>query len=290
MCIIPKGWRGSTRRGGSPPSMRSPAAVSSWPRTVTATSSNRSLSATPGAITPAAWISTEARSGSRARSTDPTRRRPCFGCNQAKRRIGRSTSMTTSVRWHDAVSTATSSGGRGDRGASTVGPSMVSSWTLASTPAFFVDHQDCQWLGGGHLLCGGVAEVGSGNGPRLAGWPRTARRRHVGDGARGAVPHLLAVRPGRDPQPALGRGARRAIDPARHARRRDQHHPLLRDADLRHHVDDGQPCSTTASSPSVHRPARRRCGRTTWPTPPSCSSRGRTRRIVCRARQRRLGR
>ncbi len=27
-------------------------------------------------------------------------------------------------------------------------------------PAFFVDHQDCQWLDSGHLLCGGVAEVG----------------------------------------------------------------------------------------------------------------------------------
>ena len=26
-------------------------------------------------------------------------------------------------------------------------------------PGFFVDHQDCQWLGSGHLLCGGVAEV-----------------------------------------------------------------------------------------------------------------------------------
>ncbi len=34
-------------------------------------------------------------------------------------------------------------------------------------PAFFVDHQDCQWLGSGHLLCGGVAEVGLASGP---GW------------------------------------------------------------------------------------------------------------------------
>ncbi|MDP9465441.1 MAG: DUF6454 family protein, partial [Actinomycetota bacterium] len=34
-------------------------------------------------------------------------------------------------------------------------------------PAFFVDHQDCQWLGSGHLLCGGVAEVGLSSGP---GW------------------------------------------------------------------------------------------------------------------------
>jgi hypothetical protein len=34
-------------------------------------------------------------------------------------------------------------------------------------PAFFVDHQDCQWLDSGHLLCGGVAEVGLAAGP---GW------------------------------------------------------------------------------------------------------------------------
>ena len=34
-------------------------------------------------------------------------------------------------------------------------------------PGFFVDHQDCQWLETGHLLCGGVAEVGLADGP---GW------------------------------------------------------------------------------------------------------------------------
>lgn len=34
-------------------------------------------------------------------------------------------------------------------------------------PAFFVDHQDCQWLDSGHLLCGGVAEVVLSSGP---GW------------------------------------------------------------------------------------------------------------------------
>ena len=34
-------------------------------------------------------------------------------------------------------------------------------------PGFFVDHQDCQWLDTGHLLCGGVAEVGLSTGP---GW------------------------------------------------------------------------------------------------------------------------
>lgn len=34
-------------------------------------------------------------------------------------------------------------------------------------PAFFIDHQDCQWLDTGHLLCGGVAEVGLSSGP---GW------------------------------------------------------------------------------------------------------------------------
>jgi hypothetical protein len=34
-------------------------------------------------------------------------------------------------------------------------------------PGFFVDHQDCQWLDGGYLLCGGVAEVGLASG---RGW------------------------------------------------------------------------------------------------------------------------
>lgn len=34
-------------------------------------------------------------------------------------------------------------------------------------PSFFVDHQDCQWLDSGHLLCGGVAEVSLAGGP---GW------------------------------------------------------------------------------------------------------------------------
>jgi hypothetical protein len=34
-------------------------------------------------------------------------------------------------------------------------------------PGFFVDHQDCQWLDSGHLLCAGVAEVGLASGP---GW------------------------------------------------------------------------------------------------------------------------
>ena len=34
-------------------------------------------------------------------------------------------------------------------------------------PAFFVDHQDCQWLASGHLLCGGVAEINLSSG---SGW------------------------------------------------------------------------------------------------------------------------
>lgn len=34
-------------------------------------------------------------------------------------------------------------------------------------PGFFVDHQDCQWLDTGHLLCAGVAEVGLADG---RGW------------------------------------------------------------------------------------------------------------------------
>jgi len=34
-------------------------------------------------------------------------------------------------------------------------------------PGCFVDHQDCQWLDSGHLLCGGVAEVTLAGGP---GW------------------------------------------------------------------------------------------------------------------------
>ena len=47
-------------------------------------------------------------------------------------------------------------------------------WSLDGTlvaarenPSFFVDHQDCQWLGEGRLLCSGVAEVGLASG---AGW------------------------------------------------------------------------------------------------------------------------
>ena len=39
--------------------------------------------------------------------------------------------------------------------------------TARVNPGFFVDHQDCQWLDTGHLLCGGVAEVGLACGP---GW------------------------------------------------------------------------------------------------------------------------
>ena len=39
--------------------------------------------------------------------------------------------------------------------------------TATVNPSFFVDHQDCQWLETGHLLCGGVAEVGLVDGP---GW------------------------------------------------------------------------------------------------------------------------
>ncbi len=34
-------------------------------------------------------------------------------------------------------------------------------------PSFFVDHQDCQWLATGHVLCAGVAEVNLAEGP---GW------------------------------------------------------------------------------------------------------------------------
>ena len=39
--------------------------------------------------------------------------------------------------------------------------------TARVNPGFFVDHQDCQWLDSGHLLCGGVAEVALASGP---GW------------------------------------------------------------------------------------------------------------------------
>ena len=49
-------------------------------------------------------------------------------------------------------------------------------------PAFFVDHQDCQWLDSGHLLCGGVAEVALA-GAGLARRTRVARRRRAGDAA-----------------------------------------------------------------------------------------------------------
>jgi hypothetical protein len=47
-------------------------------------------------------------------------------------------------------------------------------WSVAGTllasrqnPSFFVDHQDCQWLGDGRLLCSGVAAVELAAGP---GW------------------------------------------------------------------------------------------------------------------------
>ena len=47
-------------------------------------------------------------------------------------------------------------------------------WSVGGTllaardnPSFFVDHQDCQWLGDGRLLCTGVAEVALAAGP---GW------------------------------------------------------------------------------------------------------------------------
>ncbi len=47
-------------------------------------------------------------------------------------------------------------------------------WTIGGrlqaariNPSFFVDHQDCQWVDGGRLLCSGVAEVGLASGP---GW------------------------------------------------------------------------------------------------------------------------
>lgn len=47
-------------------------------------------------------------------------------------------------------------------------------WTVDGTlvsaetnPGFFVDHQDCQWLESGHLLCGGVSSLPLANGP---GW------------------------------------------------------------------------------------------------------------------------
>lgn len=43
----------------------------------------------------------------------------------------------------------------------TVDGALVSS---AVNPGFFVDHQDCQWLDSGHLLCGGVAAIGLANG------------------------------------------------------------------------------------------------------------------------------
>ena len=36
-----------------------------------------------------------------------------------------------------------------------------------TNPAHFIDHQDCQWLDTGHLLCGGVGEVALADGP---GW------------------------------------------------------------------------------------------------------------------------
>ena len=73
-------------------------------------------------------------------------------------------------------------------------------------PAFFVDHQDCQWLDSGHLLCGGVAEVGLSSGPGWLGGLGLLDVDDLVDATRGAVPGLLVViGSGGDAQPAVVR-------------------------------------------------------------------------------------
>ena len=96
-------------------------------------------------------------------------------------------------------------------------------------PAFFVDHQDCQWLDSGHLLCGGVAEVGLTSGPGGSAGSACSTSTISCMRARGAVPDLLVgIGSGRDAQPAVVRGPQRPVDRAPPARRRDGHHPVVR--------------------------------------------------------------
>jgi hypothetical protein len=74
----------------------------------------------------------------------------------------------------DHVGAIARCGGDGDLVGWSWGSRRFYRWTVDGhlraarvNPAFFVDHQDCQWLDSGHLLCGGVAEVGLSSGP---GW------------------------------------------------------------------------------------------------------------------------
>jgi hypothetical protein len=74
----------------------------------------------------------------------------------------------------DHVGAIARCGGDGDLVGWSWGSRRFYRWTVGGhlraarvNPAFFVDHQDCQWLDSGHLLCGGVAEVGLSSGP---GW------------------------------------------------------------------------------------------------------------------------
>ncbi|MCU1390690.1 MAG: hypothetical protein JWL72_4028 [Ilumatobacteraceae bacterium] len=74
----------------------------------------------------------------------------------------------------DHVGAVARCGGDGDLVGWSWGSRRFYRWSVDGTlldsrtnPAHFVDHQDCQWLDTGHLLCGGVAEVSLADGP---GW------------------------------------------------------------------------------------------------------------------------
>ena len=112
-------------------------------------SSSRSRSATACATTPAAWTSTALPSGSRAPSTDPDSTTTVYRLEP-----GGSPEHAFDVDDHIGAMarcgpTATSSAGRGARAASTAGRSTGTCDAARVNPAFFVDHQDCQWLDSG---------------------------------------------------------------------------------------------------------------------------------------------
>jgi hypothetical protein len=83
-----------------------------------------------------------------------------FGCNQVDRPSTHSTSTTTSAPWPVAVRAATSSDGRGARATSIAGRS-TGICAARVNPAFFVDHQDCQWIDGGYLSAAELPKSGS---------------------------------------------------------------------------------------------------------------------------------
>jgi hypothetical protein len=82
----------------------------------------------------------------------------------------------TRLRRPDHVGAIVRCGAEGDLVGWSWGSREFFRWDLAGAlldqrvnPSFFVDHQDCQWLATGHVLCAGVAEVRLADGPRWLG-------------------------------------------------------------------------------------------------------------------------